>query len=77
MGGPWSAQNYLNRVLKPAAVRAGVGVFRRRSGKGEEVESTDVNFQVLRRTCNSATLIRRSHYVTTKNPFPQACVQVR
>jgi hypothetical protein len=31
MGGPWSAQNYLNRVLKPAAVRAGVGVFTRRS----------------------------------------------
>jgi integrase len=54
MGGPWSAQNYLNRVLKPAAVRAGVGVFKRRSGKGEEVESTDVNFQVLRRNLRYA-----------------------
>ena len=51
MGGPWSAQNYLNRVLKPAAVRAGVGVFTRRSRKGDAVQSTDVNFQVLRRTC--------------------------
>jgi len=51
MGGPWSAQNYLNRVLKPVAVRAGVGVFTRQSGKGESVQSTDVNFQVLRRTC--------------------------
>jgi integrase len=50
-GGPWSAQNYLNRVLKPAAVRAGVGVFKRQSRKGALVESTDVNFQVLRRTC--------------------------
>jgi hypothetical protein len=38
-------------VLKPAAVRAGVGVFNRQSGKGAVVESTDVNFQVLRRTC--------------------------
>jgi integrase len=51
MGGSWSAQNYLNRGLKPAAVRAGVGVLKRRAGTGEEVESTDVNFQVLRRTC--------------------------
>jgi integrase len=51
MGGPWSAQNYLNRVLKPAAVRAGIGVFTRQSGKGDPVQSTDVNFQVLRRTC--------------------------
>jgi integrase len=50
-GGPWSAQNYLNRVLKPAAVRAGVGVFKRQAEKGASVESTDVNFQVLRRTC--------------------------
>ena len=51
MGGPWSAQNYLNRVLKPAAVRAGVGVFARKSEKGDPVQSTHVNFQVLRRTC--------------------------
>ncbi len=52
-GGPWLAQNYLNRVLKPAAVRARVGVFTMRNGKGEEVESTDVNFQVLGRTCGT------------------------
>ena len=50
-GRPWGSQNYLNRVLKPAAIRAGVGVFKRKTGKGEEVDSTDVNFQVLRRTC--------------------------
>jgi integrase len=50
-GRPWRSQNYLNRVLKPAAVRAGVGVYLRRTRAGNEVESTDVNFQVLRRTC--------------------------
>jgi len=47
----WRLQNYLNRVLKPAAIRAGVGVYKRRNKKGGEVTSTDVNFQVLRRTC--------------------------
>src|SRR5215831_17680949 len=50
-GLPWGAQNYLNRVLKPAAIRARVSLFKRKTRKGEEVESTDVNFQVLRRTC--------------------------
>jgi integrase len=50
-GRPWGAQNYLNRILKPAAIRAGIGIFKRRNRSGEEVESTDVNFQVLRRTC--------------------------
>jgi integrase len=50
-GRPWGSQNYLNRVLKPAAIRARVGVFTRRTRKGDEIESTDVNFQVLRRTC--------------------------
>ena len=50
-GHPWGSQNYLNRVLKPAAISARVGVFKRRSRNGGEVESTDVNFQVLRRTC--------------------------
>ncbi|MGH9628913.1 MAG: tyrosine-type recombinase/integrase, partial [Bryobacteraceae bacterium] len=50
-GKPWGAQNYLNRVLKPAAVRARLGVYARRTRKGVEVVSTDVNFQVLRRTC--------------------------
>ena len=52
-GRPWSSQNYLNRVLKPAAVRARVGVFTRRTRTGDEIESTDVNFQVLRRTCGT------------------------
>jgi len=52
-GRPWGLQNYLNRVLKPAAVRAGVGVFTRTTRKGDQVESTDVNFQVLRRTCGT------------------------
>ena len=47
----WGAQNYLNRVLKPAAIRARVGLFKRRTPAGHEVDSTDVNFQVLRRTC--------------------------
>jgi integrase len=52
-GRPWGSQNYLNRVLKPAAVRARVGVFVRRRQKGTVVETTDVNFQVLRRTCGT------------------------
>lgn len=50
-GKPWGSQNYLNRVLKPAAIQAGVGVYTRQNRKGEEIETTDVNFQVLRRTC--------------------------
>lgn len=52
-GRPWGLQNYLNRVLKPAAIRARVGLFTRRTRTGKEVESTDVNFQVLRRTCGT------------------------
>ena len=50
---PWGSQNYLNRVLKPAAVRARIGLFVRRTRTGTEVETTDVNFQVLRRTCGT------------------------
>ncbi len=50
-GRPWGAQNYLNRVLKPAAIRARVGLFKRKTRREDEVDSTDVNFQVLRRTC--------------------------
>jgi integrase len=52
-GRPWGLQNYLNRVLKPAAIGARVGLFTRRTRTGNEVESTDVNFQVLRRTCGT------------------------
>jgi integrase len=40
-GRPWGSQNYLNRVLKPAAIRARVGIFTRRTPQGEEVESAD------------------------------------
>jgi integrase len=50
-GLPRESQNYLNRVSKPAAIRARVGLFNRKTRKGEEVESSDANFQVLRRTC--------------------------
>ncbi|MGC2661158.1 MAG: hypothetical protein WA324_24655 [Bryobacteraceae bacterium] len=49
--GPLFGANYVNRVLKSAAVRAGGGVFTSRSRKGDAVQSTDVKFQVLRRTC--------------------------
>lgn len=49
----WGLQNYLNRVLKPAAIRARVGLFTKRARTGKDVESTDVNFQVLRRTCGT------------------------
>jgi integrase len=52
-GRPWGSQNYLNRVLKPAAVRARVGLFVRRTRTGAEIETTDVNFQILRRTCGT------------------------
>lgn len=40
-------------MLKPAAVRARIGVFTRTTCKGAQIESTDVNFQVLRRTCGT------------------------
>ena len=82
-GRPWGLQNYLNRVLTPAAIRANVGVFTRTSPDGDEVEATDVNFQVLRQTCgtlfgaklkipgirkpDSGTPIRRSLYVIIRN----------
>jgi integrase len=52
-GGVWGLKNYLNRVLKPAAIRAGVGVFVKKNKRGVEVKKTDVNFQVLRRTCGT------------------------
>jgi hypothetical protein len=42
--------NFLNRVLKPAAIRAGIDVTRDANGR----EKTALNFQSLRRT--SATL---------------------
>ena len=52
-GRPWGSQNYLNRVLKPAAVRARVGLLVRKTRTGTAIETTDLNFQVLRRTCGT------------------------
>ncbi len=54
-GGSWEHHNYLNRILKPAGVRAKIGLreIRRKAG-GEPVYTSDLNFQILRRT--SATL---------------------
>jgi hypothetical protein len=43
-------------VLKPDALRARVGVFTRTTRKGDQIESTDVNFQVLRRTSSARRL---------------------
>ncbi len=50
-GGIWGLQNYLNRIMKPTAVRARVGVYLKRTKAGKLVETSDVNFQSLRRTC--------------------------
>ena len=46
---PTRPGNFLNRVLKPAAVRAGISVFK--TAKGES--SSAVNFQSLRRTSST------------------------
>lgn len=87
-GHPWGAQNYLNRVLKPAAIRAKVGVFNRTTRKGDDVESTDVTFRSYvgpaqrsldprRKTPgirkrNSDTQTRLSLFGITKNPSLRA-----
>jgi integrase len=58
-GVPTRPGNFLNRVLKPAAVRAGLAV--RNLGKGKKTSA--VNFQSLRRTsppCSERTLRTRS-----------------
>ncbi len=49
--------NYRNRILKPAAIRAGVGVTEssKRDKNGKPIFQTDVDFRCLRRTC--ATLL--------------------
>lgn len=49
--GPTNAANYRNRVLKPAAIRAGIGVTWAVNKKGDRVARTDVDFRCLRRTC--------------------------
>jgi integrase len=48
-----NANNYRNRILQPAAVRAGVGVIDRgkKDDNGEVILKTDVDFRALRRTC--------------------------
>jgi integrase len=48
-----NANNYRNRILQPAAIRAGVGVIDtgKKDNNGERVLKTDVDFRALRRTC--------------------------
>jgi integrase len=56
-GGPWDHKNYLNRILKPAGVRAGLLLRERKIArnrkrplpKKREITS-GLNFQILRRT---------------------------
>jgi hypothetical protein len=48
---PLNSNNYRERVLQPAAIRAGVGVYQRKNKKGETLTATDVDFRVLHRTC--------------------------
>lgn len=53
LGGPLNSNNYRERVLQPAAIRAGVGVIDtgKKDEKGRPILKTDVDFQALRRTC--------------------------
>jgi integrase len=48
-----NANNYRNRILQPAAIRAGVGVIDtgKKDENGERILKTDVDFRALRRTC--------------------------
>ncbi len=52
-----NANNYRERTLQPAAIRAGVGLINtgKKDSKGKPILKTDVDFRCLRRTC--ATLI--------------------
>ncbi len=49
--GHMNQNNYRERVLQPAAIRAGVGVYSAKGKDGKPVQKTDVDFRVLRRTC--------------------------
>jgi len=49
----WDYSNYLDRVLKPIAVRAGVMVHQLKEG-----QTSGINYQILRRTC--ATLFGKA-----------------
>jgi integrase len=51
LGTPISPENYLDRDLQPLGVRAGIDVYTRTTKRGEEIETSKLNFQVLRRTC--------------------------
>ena len=48
-----NANNYRNRILQPAAIRAGVGVIvtGKTDDKGKPILKADVDFRALRRTC--------------------------
>src|SRR4029453_4981767 len=48
-----NANNYRNRILQPAAIRAGVGVVDtgKKDENGKPILKTDVDFRALRRTC--------------------------
>ncbi len=46
-----NANNYVKRTLKPAAVKAGIGLTTVKDKNGEPVVKTNVDFRVLRRTC--------------------------
>jgi integrase len=48
-----NASNYRNRILQPAAIRAGVGVIDtgKKDENGEPILRTDADFRALRRTC--------------------------
>jgi integrase len=48
-----NANNYRNRILKPAAIRAGVGLIEtgKKDAKGKLILKTDVDFRALRRSC--------------------------
>lgn len=50
-----NANNYRNRILKPAAIRAGVGLIEtgKKDAKGKPIWKTDVDFRALRRTCGT------------------------
>jgi integrase len=54
-----NANNFRERILKPAAVRAQIGVrdTGKKDDKGRPILATDVDFRALRRTC--ATLFGR------------------
>lgn len=52
-GKPIDPKNYLNRHLKTLGVSAGVLVKERITKRGKVTETSEINFQVLRRTCGT------------------------